>query len=138
MTVFLPAAGPLVAAYTYLNAELAARGNPLRVGIKPPGGPPQPYALVSRPGGNVRAFLADYLIRVRVFDTDAVRLESNADLLHRLMLAASHRRVDTPNGPVWVTGTQNQTVPSELDDPDVPMFGYQMAVFWTLGLRAER
>jgi hypothetical protein len=127
-----------VAARSYLLEELAVRDNPLPVGITPPLGEAQPYALVSRPGGNVRGFLADYLIRVRVFDTDAVRLESNADLLHRLMMAANHRKIETPVGPVWITGTQSQTTPSELDDPDVPMFGYQLAVFWTIGLRAER
>ena len=137
MTVFLPAAGPLVAARTYLLDELGRRDNQLPVGRTPPVGDPQPYALLSRPGGSTRAYLADYMIRVRVFDTDAVRLEDNSELIHRLLLAAGHHRVVTPTGPVWVTGTSSQMGPSDLDDPDVPMFGSQLAVWWTLGLRAE-
>lgn len=138
MTVYLPEAGPLVAARSYLVAELTARNNPLPVGVTPPAGPPRPYAVLSRPGGVSRGFLADYMIRVRVFDTDAVRLESNADLIHRLLLAASHRRVDTPVGSVWVSGASPSSSPADFDDPDVPMFGTQFAVFWTVGLRPEK
>lgn len=137
--VLMPPVGPLVAARAYLLDELAARGNPLPVGVTPPAGTnPQSYALISRPGGAARVFLADYLIRVRVFDADAVRLERNADLLHRLMLTASHRRVDTEQGSVWVSAATAQSGASSLDDPDIPLFGMQFAVFWTIGLRPEQ
>lgn len=135
--LLVPPVGPLVAARAYLLDELAARSNPLPVGVTPPAGEPVSYALLSRPGGAVREFLADYLIRVRVFDSDAVRLESNADLLHRLMLTVSHRRIVTDSGAVWIAGATAQSGPSSLDDPDVPLFGMQMAVFWTIGLRPE-
>lgn len=137
MTVLMPAVGPLVAARTYLLNELAARSNTLPVGVTPPAGTPESYALLSRPGGATRAFVADYLIRVRVFDADAVRLERNADLLYRLMLSASHQLISTTEGDVWVTAATSQTAPSSLDDPDVPLFGMQSAVFWTIGLHPE-
>ena len=135
--LLVPPVGPLVAARAYLLDELAARDNPLSVGVIPPAGEPNSYALLSRPGGAVRAFLADYLIRVRVFDADAVRLEQNADLLHRLMLTVAHRQITTDQGAVWIAGAKAQSLPSSLDDPDVPLFGMQMAVFWTIGLRPE-
>lgn len=135
--LLMPPVGPLVAARAYLLEELAARSNPLSVGVIPPPGDPTSYALLSRPGGAVRAFLADYLIRVRVFDLDAVRLEQNADLLHRLLLTVSHRRITTDEGGVWIAGATAQSGPSSFDDPDVPLFGMQMAVFWTIGLKPE-
>lgn len=139
MSVMLPEAGPLVAARSYLTAELAERGIDLPVGVTPPAGVPRPYVLLSRPGGTTRAYLADYMIRVRVFDTDAVRLENNVELLHRLMLAASRRRIEVADaGGVWVVGTSPSMSPSDYDDPDLPMFGMQFAVFWTFGLRPER
>ena len=133
----MPPLGPLVAARAYLLEELAARDNPLTIGVSPPAGEPTSYALLSRPGGSVRAFLADYLIRVRVFDADAVRLEQNTDLLHRLLLTVSHRRITTEHGSVWIAGATAQSGPSTFDEPDVPLFGMQMAVFWTIGLRPE-
>lgn len=116
---------------------LADRDNPLKVGITPPAGNPVSYALLSRTGGAVRVFLADYLIRLRVFDADAVRLEANADLLHRLMLTAVHQRVETVQGAVWVSAARSQMGPSSLDDSSVPLFGMQSAVFWSIGLRSE-
>lgn len=137
MTILTPPVGPLVAVRAYLLNELDARNNPLQVGIIPPAGNPQSYALISRTGGAVRVFLGDYLIRLRVFDADAVQLERNADLLHRLMLTASHRNITTTEGSVWVTGSTSQMEPSSLDDPDVPLFGMQSAVFWTIGLQPE-
>lgn len=137
MTVLMPAVGPLVAARTYLLEQLAARGNNLPVGVTPPAGAPQPYAVLSRPGSATRLFLTDYMIRVRVFDTDAVALERNADLLYRLMLEANHLNISTPHGSVWVTGANDHMGPATFDDDDVPMFGMQFAVFWTVGLRPE-
>lgn len=133
----MPPVGPLVAARAYLTAELAARGNTLHVGVTPPAGTPQSYALLSRPGSTTRIFLTDFMIRVRVFDGDAVRLERNADLLYRLMLEANHRRIDTVEGSVWVNGASSQMGPASLDDPDVPLWGMQFAVYWTVGLQPE-
>lgn len=136
MTVLAPAVGPLTAARRYLLDELAARGNPLPVGLEPPQGQPQYYTLLSRPGSNTEAYLGHFLIRVRTFDSDVVRLERNADLLHRLMLHATRRRIDVPGeGSVWITGATHHYGPGELDDPDVPLYGLQSAVFWTIGLR---
>lgn len=135
--LMLPPVSALVAARTYLLEELAARDNPLPVGIAPPAGEPQAYALLSRPGGKERAYLADYMIRLRVFDTDIVQLENNTDLLYRLLVSASHRHITTPLGGVWITAATGHTGPSSLDDPDVPRFGMQAAVFWTIGLRPE-
>lgn len=138
MTVYVPAVPPLISARAYLRAELDRRSIDLPVGVVPPPGEPRPYVLLSRPGGNANAFLANYLLRVRVFDFDAVELEKNTELLHRLMLAASHTKVQTPLGDVWVTAATHQMSPAEFDDPAVPMFGYQFAVFWTFGLRKEQ
>ncbi|AOT23137.1 tail terminator [Mycobacterium phage Taquito] len=135
--ILLPPVGPLVASNTYLHDELAARNNPLPVGITPPGGTPTSYALLSLVNTNTRAFLADYLIRVRVFDGDAVRLENNANLLHRLMLHAVRRLIVTSEGSVRINGTKHHYGPADLDDPDVPLFGKELAVFWTIGLQAE-
>lgn len=137
MTLLLPPVGPLVAARTYLVDELAARDNPLHVGVTPPPGTPESYALLSRPGGSTREFLGDYMIRLRVFDADAVRLETNADLLHRLLVTVNHRKITTPLGDVWVTGARPQYGPASFEDSDVPLFGFQAAVFWTLGLHPE-
>lgn len=137
MTVLLPPVGPLVAARTYLLDELAARGNTLPVGVTPPAGTPESYALLSRPGGATRMFLADYSIRVRVFDNDTVQLERNAELLYRLLLEANHRRIDTVDGSVWITGAMSQMAPATFNDPDIPLWGMQCAVFWTIGLQPE-
>lgn len=137
MTVLVPAVGPLVAARSYLLSELSQRGNDLPVGVTPPPGSPTRYALLSRPGSNNRVFLSDFLIRVRVFDGDAVRLERDADLLHRLMLSVSRTLITTSEGSVWVTAATQQSGPSTLDDPDIPLFGMQSAVFWTIGLHPE-
>lgn len=137
MTVLLPPVGPLVAARAYLIDQLTIRDNPLPVGVTPPPGQPESYALLSRPGGATRMFLADYSIRLRVFDNDTMRLERNAELLYRLMLEANHTHIDTSEGSVWITGTMSQMAPASFDDNDVPLFGMQFAVFWTIGLRPE-
>lgn len=137
MAVLMPPVGPLVAARTYLLDELALRDNTLAVGITPPPGQPQPYALLSRPGSTTRLFLTDFMIRVRVYDTDAVQLERNADLLYRLMLEVNHQQIVTELGSVWVTGATDHMGPATYDDGDVPMFGMQFAVHWTVGLHPE-
>lgn len=131
----LPPVGPLVAAYAYLNDELAARDNPLPVGVTPPSGQPQAYALLSRPGSNSHLFLGRYMIRVRVYDSDAVRLERNADLLYRLLLDVNHRQIATTEGTVWVTGASDHMGPATYDDDETPLFGMQFAVFWIIGLK---
>ena len=140
MNVLLPAVGPLVAARSFLMAELELRGNMLPVGVSPPAGEVRPYVLLSRPGGNTRGpFLTDYTIRVRVFDADLVQLESNTELLHRLMLSANHRRILTPAGSVWITGARPQMGPLDFGGDDgIPLWGMQFAVAWTIGLRPER
>jgi hypothetical protein len=135
--ILVPPVSSLVAARAYLLHELTARDNPLPVGVVPPTGDNSSYAMLSRPGGATNVFLADYLIRVQVFDADPVRLEHNADLLYRLMMTVSHRRIDTPEGSVWVTGASHHMSPSAQDDREIPLFGMQFAVFWTIGLRPE-
>lgn len=137
MSVLMPPVGPLVAARAYLLAELDSRANPLPVNITPPAGQPQSYALLSRPGSTTRLFLTDYMIRVRVYDADAVQLERNADLLYRLMLEVNHQQIVTELGAVWVTGATDHMGPATYDDDDVPLFGMQFAVHWTLGLHPE-
>ncbi|UVD40873.1 tail terminator [Mycobacterium phage Kashi_VT1] len=140
MTVLVPPVGPLTAARRYLLDELAARGNPLLVEQQTvPEGSPTSYAILSRPGTSTDVFLQHSLIRVRVYDNDLVRLERNADLLHRLLLHAVHRKVVVPDeGEVWITGATHEYGPAEFDDRRVPLPGYQSAVFWTIGLRPER
>jgi hypothetical protein len=135
--IWMPPVGPLVAARAYLLAELEARDNPLPVGINPPDGTPTSYALISRPGSTSRVFLGDYQIRLRVFDVDAVRLERNTDLLHRLLLSAAHNLIETTEGDVWITAATQSFGPASFDDDDVPLFGMQAAVFWTIGLKPE-
>ncbi|QFG09399.1 tail terminator [Mycobacterium phage Yuna] len=139
MTVLVPPVPPLTAARRYLLDELAARGNPLIVEQQTvPDGAPTSYAILSRPGTNTNVFLQHSLIRVRVYDDDLVRLERNADLLHRLLLHATRKRIVVPGeGEVTVTGTSHEYGPAEYDDRRVPLPGYQSAVFWTLGLRPE-
>ncbi|AYR01081.1 tail terminator [Mycobacterium phage LeMond] len=138
MTVLVPPVGPLTAARRYLLDELAARGNPLPVGGEVPDGEPVSYALLSRPGTSTDVFLQHSLIRVRVYDSDLVRLERNADLLHRLLLHAVHKLVVVPDeGAVWITGATHEYGPADLDDRRVPLAGMQSAVFWTIGLRPE-
>ncbi|QAX95555.1 tail terminator [Mycobacterium phage Nibb] len=138
MTVLVPPVGPLTAARRYLLDELAARGNPLPVGGEVPDGEPVSYALLSRPGTSTDVFLQHSLIRVRVYDGDLVRLERNADLVHRLLLHAVHKHIVVPDeGAVWITGATHEYGPADFDDKRVPLFGMQSAVFWTIGLRPE-
>lgn len=143
--VLKPPVGPMTAARAYLRAELDARGNALPVGVMPSSGDrhqpssgviPQSYALLTRPGSSRRsAFSTDYLIRVVVFDDDSERLEANADLVYALLMGAGHRKVTTSRGDVWISDAIHQMGPSEHDDPEVPLFGLELAVFWTIGLK---
>lgn len=137
MSVILaPPIGPLVAARTYLLAALQERGNALPVGVTPPPGQPASFALLSRLGSHDRSrFTTDYLIRVRIFDADAVRAEDNADLIYGLLFHARHQKITVGARSVWVSGTDHQLGPSQLDDPDVPLHGYQVAVYWTLATK---
>lgn len=134
--VLLPRVGPLVAVRSYLRDELAARSVVLPVGVTAPSGEPKRFALLQRLGSHDHSlFTTDYLIRVRVFDEDAVSAESNADLVYGLLLMARHRRIVVGPSHVWVSGSEHQLGPSVVDDPDVPLHGYQLAVFWTLALK---
>lgn len=133
---FVPPVGPLVAARAYLRAKLDELGNALPVNVTPPEGKPKSYALLSRPGASARSlFTDDHLIRVRVFDTDAVVCERNCDIIWSLLKAANHTLVSTPEGDVWITAATDHAGPSDLDDPDVPLFGSQCAVFWTIATK---
>lgn len=134
--VLRPAVSPLAAARVYLKAELAGRGVVLPVGVSEPAGRPKRFALLQRMGSHDRSlFTTDYLIRVRVFDEDSVLAESNADLVYGLLMMARHRRIDVGGSHVWVSGTDHQMGPSDFEDPDVPLFGFQLAVYWTLALK---
>lgn len=143
--ILAPAVGPLTACRTFLTAELAARGiTDLPVGVSPPPGTPTRYVLLARSGSNQRSFITcDYLIRARVFDEDSVRCEHDADLICQMLMYARHRKIHTAGGDVWVSGTHHQFGPAaalavsntELDDANVRLFVYQIAVFWTIGLK---
>lgn len=137
-----PVLGPpvpaLVAARAYLRAELDARSNPLTVDVQPPAGEPAGYGLLSLLPSHQRSrFTVDYAIRVRVFDPDAVRCHRNTDLVWALMTSATHRKVQTPLGAVWISAAcPGEPGPSDLDDEDVPeLFGLQFSVFWTIALK---
>jgi hypothetical protein len=137
-TLLVPPVGPLTAARAYLLNELAARNNPLPVGVTPPVGQPTSYALLSRPGGRKREFVTDYLIRVRVYDANAVQLEDNTELLAALMLQPARKRIETEDGrSLWVTAATQSANPSSYDDDEAALFGMQFSVFWTIGLHPE-
>ncbi len=138
MTVLVEPIGPLTAARAYLLDELSARGNPLPVGVQPPPGEPVSYALLQLLDTKTRVILTDYAIRVRVFDADTERLEHNTGLAHRLMLHAVHRRVTAAGRTAWITAAAPLAGPSDLDDPDVPLFGRQFTVVWSIGLNPEQ
>lgn len=135
MTLLVTPVGALVAANAYLRAELDALNNPLPVGVTPSKGNPTSYALLSRPGTSGSQLMADHMVRVRVFDADAVVCQRNSDLIWALMMAANHRKITTPEGDVWITAATNHTGPVDLDDDDVPLFGSQCAVFWTIATK---
>lgn len=144
--ILAPAVGPLTACRYYLAAELAARSIDLPVGVTSPEGRLNQYVQLARAGSNQRNLVTcDYLLRARVFDADSVACERNADLVHLLMMNARHRKITTPEGDVWVSGSHHQFGPAsalavsntELDDSNIRLFVYQIAVFWTFGLKPK-
>jgi hypothetical protein len=145
--ILAPAIEPLLAFRQYLNDEMNIRsgsiittsGNPLTADVIPPSAnPPTSYVLISRPGrSQATMFTADYLLRACVFDNDSVNAARNADIVHAIMMSANHRRISTDDGVLWITKATHQYGPAEFDDPDVPLFGYQMAVFWTVSLKIQ-
>lgn len=138
MTLVEPASPPLAACRAYLEQKLAARGDgfDLPVGNTPPEGIPTAYILLSQLGTEPRGPVSDYLIRARLFNADSWACVKQASYVHAaLMGAAQHRIVIPAVGALWVTGTTHQMGPADLDDPDVPLFGQQMAVFWTVAVK---
>lgn len=141
MTAYGPPVSPITAARAYLRAELAARGNPLPVGVDPPAqaSGEVPHALLSRPGSNRRnLFTVDYMLRVQVYDHQLLACERNADLLWSLMGAATHTRITLPSGEaVWIdAATQAQPGgPGEFEDGRTAMHAMQFATFWTISLK---
>lgn len=128
-----PTMEPAVAAGAYLTRRLLDRGIDLSVGATPPKGKPTRYVLVNQVDSRRRGYLADYLLRVRVFNEDAFECGQHGTLLHAALLGAAQTRIVFPDvGQLWVTGTEHVNGPSDLDDPDVPLFGQAMTVFWTV------
>lgn len=128
-----PTMQPAIACGAYLTRRLLDRGIDLSVGATPPDGKPTRYVLVNQIDSRRREYLADYLLRVRVFNEDAFEVGQHATLLHAALLGAAQTRIVFPDvGQLWVTGTEHVNGPSDLDDPDVALFGQQMAVFWTV------
>jgi hypothetical protein len=135
MTLVVPV-DARVAARVYLRDKLDGLGNSLPVGIVPPAGVPESYVLLSLPGASERSmFTDDWLIRARVFDRDALRCGRNCAILWSLLKAAVHVKVSTPEGEVWISAATSHAGPSDLDDPDVSLFGQQCAVFWTIATK---
>jgi hypothetical protein len=130
---------PAIACRAYLTQRLAARGiteEYLPVGATPPAGTPRRYVLLNQVDSRRRGPVADYLLRARVFDEDAFEVGQHATVLHAALLGAAQVRIVFPDvGALWVTGTEHQSGPSDLDDPDVALFGQAMTVFWTVALK---
>ena len=134
-----PSMEPVIAAGAYLTRKMADRGTDLSVGATPPEGEPTRYVLLNQVDSRRRGFLADYLIRARVFNEDAYEVGQHTTLLHADLLGAAQVHVVFPNvGDLWVTGTEHQAGPSDIDDPDRPLFGQAVAVFWTVALKPIR
>lgn len=134
-----PTMEPVIAAGAYLTRTMADRGIELSVGATPPEGNPTRYVLLNQVDSRRRGFLADYLIRARVFNEDAYEVGQHTTLLHADLLGAAQVHVVFPNvGDLWVTGTEHQAGPSDIDDPDRPLFGQAVAVFWTVALKPIR
>jgi hypothetical protein len=134
-----PAIEPAIACRAYLTQALAARNITeefLPIGATAPDGEPRRYVLLSQVDSRQRGPVADYLLRARVFNEDAFECGQHTTLLHAALLGAAQVRVVFPNvGELWVTGTEHQSGPSDLDDPDVPLFGKAVTVFWTVALK---
>lgn len=134
-----PTMDPVSAAGAYLTRRMADRGIELSVGATPPPGEPTRYVLLNQVDSRRRGFLADYLIRARVFNEDAYECGQHTMLLHAALLGAAQVRVVFPDvGELWVTGTEHQAGPSDIDDPDRGLFGQAVAVFWTVALKPIR
>lgn len=140
MTMLAPSMEPVIAAGAYLTRRMADRGIELSIGATPPDGQPTRYVLLNQIDSRHRAFLGDYLIRARVFNEDAYECGQHATLLHAALLGASQTKVVFPDvGSLWVTGTEHQAGPSDIDDDEhKPLFGQAMAVFWTVSLKPIR
>ena len=138
-----PTMEPAIACRAYLTRWLADRRGIseeyLPVGATPPEGEPKRYVLLNQIDSRRRGPVADYLLRARVFDEDAYECGQHTTLLHAALLGAAQVHVVFPDvGDLWVTGTEHQAGPSDLDDPDVPLFGQAVAVFWTVALKPIR
>ena len=134
-----PTMEPVIAAGAYLTRKMSDRGIDLSVGATPPEGEPTRYVLLNQVDSRRRGFLADYLIRARVFNEDAYECGQHTTLLHADLLGAAQVKVVFPDvGELWVTGTEHQAGPSDIDDPDLPLFGQAVAVFWTVALKPIR
>ena len=136
MTLVAPESPPLAACRVYSEQKLTARGYDLPVDATPPDGEPTAYVLLSQLGTVPRGPVTDYLLRARLFNADPWACIQQAQYLHAALLGAAQHRIVIPDvGALWVTGTSHQMGPADLDDPDVPLFGQQMAVFWTVALK---
>lgn len=134
-----PTMEPAIACRAYLTQRLTDRGITeefLPVGATAPDGEPRRYVLLNQVDSRRRGPVADYLLRARVFDEDVFRCGQHTTLLHAALLGAAQVRVVFPDvGELWVTGTEHQSGPSDLDDPDVALFGQAVTVFWTVALK---
>ena len=131
-----PTMEPVIAAGAYLTRRMADRGIDLSIGAAPPDGRPTRYVLLNQVDSRRRAYLADYMIRARVFNEDAFECGQHATLLHAALLGAAQTRIVFPDvGQLWVTGTEHVSGPSDIKDDDVALFGQQMTVFWTVSVK---
>lgn len=134
-----PSMEPAIACRAYLERRLDDHGIELSVGATPPDGTPTRYVLLNQIDSRRRGFLADYLLRARVYNRDAFECGQHATLLHAALLGAAQTKVVFPDvGELWVTGTEHQSGPSDIDDRDAALFGQAMAVFWTVSLKPIR
>lgn len=134
-----PTMEPAIACRAYLTRRLYDHGiaeEYLPVGATPPAGTPRRYVLLNQLDSRRRGPLADYMLRARVFNEDAFEVGQHGTLLHGALLAAAQVKVVFPDvGTLWITGTEHVSGPSDLDDPDVPLFGQAMTVWWTVALK---
>lgn len=131
-----PTMEPAIACRAYLLRRLADRGIDLPVGATPPEGKPTRYVLVNQVDSDPRVIVSDYLLRARVFNEDVFQLGQHATLLHAALLGAAQARIVFPDvGELWVTGTRHVSGPSDLDDPEIPLFGQAISVLWTVALK---
>ena len=134
-----PTMQPAIACRAYLMRRLDDHGIELSVGATPPEGRPTRYALLNQIDSRQRGPVADYLLRARVFNEDAFECGQHATFLHAALLGAAQTRIVFPDvGELWVTGTEHVSGPSDLDDPDVALFGQAASVFWTVALKPIR